>query len=147
MRWWVRVLSVAAVLVIGSCSQDLEVNWENYAPEVRERIDAFAEAGDCGALQAELTAALNDEGEETGSDSLQYHNIRMEQVYDDALWKTLEKLKSEGKVRDYGIVLGPAIGWLYEGVNCIRERDLHERPAYLQHARATSRARISRRSY
>ena len=27
-------------------------------------------------------------------DLLQLHNIRMEQVYDDALWKTLEKLKS-----------------------------------------------------
>ena len=57
-------------------------------------------------------------------DLLQLHNIRMEQVDDDALWKTLEKLKSEGKVRYYGIALGPAIGWLYEGVNCIRERDL-----------------------
>ena len=39
-------------------------------------------------------------------DLLQLHNIRMEQVYDDALWKTLEKLKSEGKVRYYGIALG-----------------------------------------
>src|SRR5437763_343889 len=29
-------------------------------------------------------------------DLLQLHNIRMEQVYDDALWTTLEKLKSEG---------------------------------------------------
>jgi aryl-alcohol dehydrogenase-like predicted oxidoreductase len=48
----------------------------------------------------------------------------MEQVYDDALWKTLEKLKSAGKIRYYGIALGPAIGWLYEGVNCIRERDV-----------------------
>jgi aryl-alcohol dehydrogenase-like predicted oxidoreductase len=57
-------------------------------------------------------------------DLLQLHNIRMEQVYDDALWKTLEKLKTEGKVRYYGIALGPAIGWLYEGVNCIREREL-----------------------
>src|SRR5213082_1152439 len=57
-------------------------------------------------------------------DLLQLHNIRMEQVYDDALWKTLEQLKSEGKVRYYGIALGPAIGWLYEGVNCIRERDI-----------------------
>ncbi len=57
-------------------------------------------------------------------DLLQLHNIRMEQVYDDALWRTLEKLKSEGKVRYYGIALGPAIGWLYEGVNCIRERDM-----------------------
>src|SRR6476661_5993162 len=57
-------------------------------------------------------------------DLLQLHNIRMEQVYDDALWKTLEKLKSDGKIRYYGIALGPAVGWLYEGVNCIRERDI-----------------------
>ena len=57
-------------------------------------------------------------------DLLQLHNIRMEQIYDDALWKSLEKLKASGKVRYYGIALGPAIGWLYEGVNCIRERDV-----------------------
>jgi aryl-alcohol dehydrogenase-like predicted oxidoreductase len=57
-------------------------------------------------------------------DLLQLHNIRMEQVYDDALWTTLEQLKTEGKVRYFGIALGPAIGWLYEGVNCIRERDI-----------------------
>src|SRR5246500_5438916 len=57
-------------------------------------------------------------------DLLQLHNIRMEQIYDDALWKTLEKLKASGKIRYYGIALGPAIGWLYEGVNCIRQRDV-----------------------
>jgi len=57
-------------------------------------------------------------------DLLQLHNIRMEQVYDDALWTALEKLSTEGKIRYYGIALGPAIGWLYEGVNCIRERDI-----------------------
>jgi aryl-alcohol dehydrogenase-like predicted oxidoreductase len=48
----------------------------------------------------------------------------MEQIYDDPLWTTLEKLKASGKIRYYGIALGPAIGWLYEGVNCIRERDV-----------------------
>jgi aryl-alcohol dehydrogenase-like predicted oxidoreductase len=57
-------------------------------------------------------------------DLLQLHNIRMEQVYDDAIWTALEKLKTSGKIRYYGIALGPAIGWLYEGVNCIRERDI-----------------------
>jgi aryl-alcohol dehydrogenase-like predicted oxidoreductase len=57
-------------------------------------------------------------------DLLQLHNIRMEQVHEDAIWKTLEQLKSAGKIRYYGIALGPAIGWLYEGVNCIRERDI-----------------------
>jgi aryl-alcohol dehydrogenase-like predicted oxidoreductase len=57
-------------------------------------------------------------------DLLQLHNIRMEQVYDSPLWTTLEKLKSSGKIRYYGVALGPAVGWLYEGVNCIRERDV-----------------------
>jgi aryl-alcohol dehydrogenase-like predicted oxidoreductase len=57
-------------------------------------------------------------------DLLQLHNIRMEQVYDDELWTTLERLKATGKVRYYGIALGPAIGWLYEGANCIRERNV-----------------------
>ena len=56
-------------------------------------------------------------------DLLQLHNIRMKQVYDDAAWKALEQLKASGKIRCYGIALGPAIGWLYEGVNCIKPAD------------------------
>ena len=57
-------------------------------------------------------------------DLLQLHNVRMEQIYDDAVWRTLEELRAQGKIRYYGIALGPAIGWLYEGVNCIREREI-----------------------
>jgi aryl-alcohol dehydrogenase-like predicted oxidoreductase len=57
-------------------------------------------------------------------DLMQLHNIRMEQVQADALWTVLEKLKRAGKIRYYGIALGPAIGWLYEGANCIREREI-----------------------
>jgi aryl-alcohol dehydrogenase-like predicted oxidoreductase len=58
-------------------------------------------------------------------DLLQLHNIRMEQVTDDdALWKTLEQLKGVGKIRYYGVALGPAIGWMYEGINAIREREI-----------------------
>jgi aryl-alcohol dehydrogenase-like predicted oxidoreductase len=56
-------------------------------------------------------------------DLLQLHNIRMKQVEDDVLWKTLEQLQRAGKVRYYGIALGPAIGWMYEGINAIRERN------------------------
>lgn len=55
---------------------------------------------------------------------MQLHNIRMEQVYDDSIWETMEKLKAQGKIRYYGIALGPAVGWLYEGVNCIKEREI-----------------------
>lgn len=62
-------------------------------------------------------------------DILQLHNIRMEQVDDDAVWETLEDLRAEGKVGQYGVALGPAIGWLAEGVLSIRKRN----PAVLQH--------------
>ena len=62
-------------------------------------------------------------------DVLQLHNIRMPQVEDDALWTLMEKLVEEGKIRSYGAALGPAIGWLYEGVDCVQRR----RPHILQH--------------
>jgi aryl-alcohol dehydrogenase-like predicted oxidoreductase len=55
-------------------------------------------------------------------DLLQLHNIRMAQVSDDSIWETLERLRDKGWVRFYGIALGPAIGWMYEGINCIKER-------------------------
>src|ERR1700731_3830432 len=55
-------------------------------------------------------------------DLLQLHNIRMEQVANDAVWETLEHLRERGLIRYYGIALGPAIGWLYEGINSVKER-------------------------
>jgi aryl-alcohol dehydrogenase-like predicted oxidoreductase len=57
-------------------------------------------------------------------DLLQLHNIRMEQVADDAVWETLEQLRGRGLVRYYGIALGPAVGWMYEGINCVKERSV-----------------------
>jgi aryl-alcohol dehydrogenase-like predicted oxidoreductase len=57
-------------------------------------------------------------------DLLQLHNIRMEQVTDEEVWTTLDELRGRGLIRYYGIALGPAIGWLYEGVNCVKERNV-----------------------
>ena len=62
-------------------------------------------------------------------DLLQLHNIRMDQVDQDDLWRTLEDLHNEGKVNRYGVALGPAIGWLGEAVRTIRKRN----PAVVQH--------------
>lgn len=56
-------------------------------------------------------------------DIYQMHNARMAQIEDDALWSLLEEFKREGKVRMYGVALGPAIGWLYEGVDAIVKRN------------------------
>ncbi len=57
-------------------------------------------------------------------DIYQMHNARMAQIEDDALWELLESFKQEGKIRMYGVALGPAIGWLYEGVDAVRERNV-----------------------
>ena len=57
-------------------------------------------------------------------DIYQMHNARMAQVEDDALWDLLESFKREGKIRMYGVALGPAIGWLYEGVDAVRQRSV-----------------------
>ncbi|MGC1379830.1 MAG: aldo/keto reductase [Candidatus Baltobacteraceae bacterium] len=57
-------------------------------------------------------------------DVYQMHNARMAQIEDDALWDLLESFKREGKVRLYGVALGPAIGWLYEGVDAVRLRNV-----------------------
>jgi aryl-alcohol dehydrogenase-like predicted oxidoreductase len=48
----------------------------------------------------------------------------MEQIDDDGVWETLDRLQKSGKIRYYGIALGPAIGWLYEGVRCVQKRNL-----------------------
>ena len=60
---------------------------------------------------------------------LQLHNIRGEQVLDDALWELMEDLRAEGKFRHGGIALGPAIGWIGEGASAIARR----KPDVVQH--------------
>jgi aryl-alcohol dehydrogenase-like predicted oxidoreductase len=57
-------------------------------------------------------------------DLLQLHNVRIEPVRDDALWDELERLRAEGKVRELGVALGPAIGWTDEGVESLRQRPI-----------------------
>ena len=58
-------------------------------------------------------------------DFLQLHNTKMDAVENDTLFELMEEFKREGKVRSYGIALGPKIGWLEEGVRAMRERDLN----------------------
>jgi len=57
-------------------------------------------------------------------DIYQLHNAKMEHVHDAAMWATLEELKAAGKIRMYGIALGPAIGFLYEGVDAVKAHNV-----------------------
>jgi aryl-alcohol dehydrogenase-like predicted oxidoreductase len=52
------------------------------------------------------------------------HNARMNAIEDDAIWQTLADLKREGKLRHYGVALGPAIGWQEEGLRSMQERPM-----------------------
>ncbi len=57
-------------------------------------------------------------------DFLQLHNTKMNAVENDALFGLMQEFEREGKIRAYGVALGPKIGWLEEGVKAMRERDL-----------------------
>jgi aryl-alcohol dehydrogenase-like predicted oxidoreductase len=50
------------------------------------------------------------------------HNIKLPQFRDD-MFAELEKLKDEGKIRTWGVSLGPAIGWREEGVKAMMEHN------------------------
>ncbi len=63
--------------------------------------------------------ALHNSLERMGTDRIdlwQLHNVRMEHLQRDDLWTLIDRVRAEGKVRSVGVALGPAIGWLEEGV-------------------------------
>lgn len=55
-------------------------------------------------------------------DVWQLHNPRMGHIDDDSLFAFLEEAREAGKIRSYGVALGPKIGWLEEGVHAMRTR-------------------------
>jgi aryl-alcohol dehydrogenase-like predicted oxidoreductase len=55
-------------------------------------------------------------------DLYQLHNPRMEAIERDETFAALEELKAEGKLRHYGVALGPAIGWRDEGLRALETR-------------------------
>jgi aryl-alcohol dehydrogenase-like predicted oxidoreductase len=57
-------------------------------------------------------------------DLYQLHNPRADAVESDETFEALEELKAEGKIRHYGVALGPAIGWREEGLRAIATRDI-----------------------
>lgn len=52
------------------------------------------------------------------------HNAKMSHIEKDDTFALLEQFKKEGKIRAYGVSLGPAIGWEPEGVKAMQTRKL-----------------------
>src|SRR5436190_14810433 len=76
---------------------------------------------------ASVRAQVEDSLRRLGTDRidlLQLHNPRIEPIVDDDVWETLGKLRDEGKVRELGVALGPAIGWVEEGNRAIDDRPI-----------------------
>ena len=55
-------------------------------------------------------------------DLVQAHNIKLPQFHDE-LFELMGQLQQEGKVRHWGIALGPAIGWREEGYRAFLDHD------------------------
>lgn len=72
-NWTIAIVVIVGAIIFGAMTKNAstpggdsgdaltegssEVDWENYAPEVKTRIDGFAGSGDCAALQQEFDIA------------------------------------------------------------------------------------------
>lgn len=75
------------------------------------------------AVREQLEASLRRLGTDH-IDLYQLHNARIDPIIDDDVWGTLGDLRTEGKVRELGVALGPAIGWVDEGLAALRTRPI-----------------------
>lgn len=57
-------------------------------------------------------------------DLYQLHNPRIDAITNDDIFELLEKLITEGKIRHYGVAIGPDIGWFEEGEAAMKNRDI-----------------------
>jgi len=84
-----------------------------------ERPQDWSPAHARAALEASLRRLRTDH-----VDLYQLHNPRMDAIARDDLFEELERLRDEGKLRHYGVALGPAIGWREEGLRALAERGI-----------------------
>ena len=52
------------------------------------------------------------------------HNPKMNAIQNDSVFRLLNQLIGEGKIRHYGAALGPAIGWRDEGILAMENRNV-----------------------
>jgi aryl-alcohol dehydrogenase-like predicted oxidoreductase len=105
------------VVITTKCGYDLDA--PRIAPGHSERPQDWRPE----AVRTQLEASLR-RLERDHIDLYQLHNVRMEPVLADDLWDELERFRVEGKVREVGVALGPAIGWTDEGLHALRERPI-----------------------
>ncbi|HEX5614255.1 MAG TPA: aldo/keto reductase [Acidimicrobiia bacterium] len=105
------------IVITTKCGYDIDA--PRQYPGQSERPQDFTPAG----VRAQLEQSLRRLGTDR-VDLYQLHNTRIEPILDDDLWAELEALRTEGKIRELGVALGPAIGWVEEGNRAIDERPI-----------------------
>ena len=116
-------------------------NWMKSARVDRSRVeiggkfgyDFYSDPGEAGSHRerkqdfspAFLRRALEQSLRRLQTDHLDLylaHNIKLPQ-FNDELFAELEKVRSEGKIKVWGVSLGPAIGWREEGFKAMADYD------------------------
>jgi len=114
-------------------AEELFGNWMKSAGINRERVeiggkfgyDFYSDPGEVGSHRERrqdfsatfMRIALERSLKRLGTDYIDLymaHNIKLHQ-FNDELFAELEKVRDEGKIRTWGVSLGPAIGWREEG--------------------------------
>jgi aryl-alcohol dehydrogenase-like predicted oxidoreductase len=105
------------IVLTTKCGYDIEA--ERKYPGQSERPHDWRPE----SIRAQLDASLRRLGTDW-IDLYQLHNTRIEPILADDLWAELEQFRVEGKIRELGVALGPAIGWVEEGLQAIRNRPI-----------------------
>jgi aryl-alcohol dehydrogenase-like predicted oxidoreductase len=95
--------------------------------------DIYSDPGEAGSHKerkqdfspAFLRSSLEKSLQRLGTDHVDLymaHNIKLPQFRDD-MFAELEKVKDEGKIKVWGVSLGPAIGWREEGFKAILDHN------------------------
>ncbi len=99
-----------------------KVGYDFYAhPDARRGQQEIPHNADPAFIRMAVEKSLERMGTDA-IDIVSYHNAHEEHVPDDAIWETLQRLQDEGKIRAWGGALGPSNGYLFEGLDLIRER-------------------------
>jgi hypothetical protein len=96
---WALTLAVFALILVASCSESgqesnqnevietetkrTDVQWENYAPEVKIRLDEMMEAKDCEGLQAQFD--ISDANNEATMNRVGHNNAKLMAYTDEAM--------------------------------------------------------------
>jgi aryl-alcohol dehydrogenase-like predicted oxidoreductase len=104
------------IVLTTKCGYDID------APRPQEQSERRQD-WEPASIRLQLEASLRRLGTDY-IDLYQLHNARIEPIHDDELWDELAKFRVEGKVREIGVALGPAIGWVDEGLDAVRERPI-----------------------